>query len=207
MVTPDLFHFTIGRARWKEDIHKFTVGINPNYWNDFVASTPQQLEELSEQLGRRLPDDFCQFLTTFGSGRFPRPFYGNIYTPAEVYEACHGPMLMLLGSNAWASDNDQRRLYCSYGAFNPAPQLFTSDALTHGGISLLDLLQMGTDGSCGYHQLYVGSEPRPFGYCCLSPDGTMADTAVSFSEGLRMILIGHWREVHEDCDHEDCDNE
>ena len=143
------------------------------------------LSGLEQVINRRLPEDFRLFLTTFGSGRFPTG--GNVYTPDDMLAACHGPMLMRLGCSEWASDADQRRLYISHGSYNPAPDRFTDTVLNADGFNLLDLLQFGTDGSCGYHQLYVGADPRPFGYCLLH-ESEIYDRLPSFTAALQNIL-------------------
>ena len=39
--------------------------------------------------------------------------------------------------------------------------------VTTVGLEVSERGVIGTDGVCGYHQLYVGAEPRPFGYCLL----------------------------------------
>src|SRR5262249_39745050 len=79
-----------------------------------------------------------------------------------------------------------------HGAFNPSPEKYAEDALLFEDVSLLDLLQCGTNGLCCYHQVHVGPPSGPLGYCLLTPECTMEDRAPSFSEGLKQILTHHW---------------
>jgi hypothetical protein len=187
--------FVVGRENWAEQLRQITNDITSTYWSDFRPVSTDELRLLEHDLNRVLPEDFCQFLTTVGVGRFPKPFGGNLYDLTDIRMACHGPLLMQLGSADWATDDAQRRFYISRGRDNPDPTRFTASALSKPGFSLLDVLQIGTDGGCGYHQLYVGTDPRPFGYCLLY-DMEVFDKLPSFSEGLFKIVALHWRWHH-----------
>ena len=180
-------NFRIGEGNWIDEVRKVTTKLDPSYWSHFRPVAQDEMERLEQEINRSLPQDFRLFWAEFGAGQFPVRFGGNIYTPEEIFLCCHGPLLMKAGSAAWASDEDQRRFYCSRGSFNPNPTKFTSDVLRFEEISLLDLLQIGTDGSCCYHQLFVGQSPKPFGYCLLTDD-VIEDKAPSFSDGLRIIF-------------------
>lgn len=196
MVTRNPFTFQIGRGDWAAEMRSITSKIRPGYWNDFAPVSEAEVARVEREVNRALPYDFRLFWQTFGHGRFPEPFGGHIYSPEDVCEVCHGPLLMKLGSVDWASDDDQRHFYRSRGAFNPAPARFTPEALIFEDVNLLDLLQIGTDGCCCYHQLFVGPSSGPFAYCLLTPD-IIQDRAVSFSEGLGIILGNHWRQHFE----------
>jgi hypothetical protein len=195
MVVRQPFTFAIGVGDWVDEILTLTGKINPSYWKDFRPVTGAEITNVEQQVKRHLPADFQLFWQTFGCGSFPEPFGGNIYTPEDVCIACHGPLLMKLGSAEWASEEDQRHFYRSRGGFNPAPKKFTARAVVLEDVNLLDLLQVGTDGCCCYHQLFVGLQPGPFGYCLLTAD-VIEDRAASFSEGLRLVLAKHWRWHH-----------
>jgi len=190
--------FMIGEQDWIRSVRDFAETISKNYWANFVLIDKPEIDECEKTLNRRLPEDFRLFWLTFGAGEFPEECGGNIYRPSEVIEACAGPMWMILGSSNWATDQDHFQLYRTRGKFNPAPDKFSSAALTHNGVSLFDLLQIGTDGSCRYHQLHVGEGDKPFGYCLLTPEGTFENIEPSFSMGLRSMLITHWKSVHVD---------
>jgi len=105
------------------------------------------------------------------------------------------PIYFVLGSSVpgaeWCTEDDHRRLWLTRGADNPAPSRFTQDVLTLDGIPLYDLLQVGSDGSCCYHQLHVGPNPRPFEYCLLTDSQTLENTSQSFSAGLEKILASY----------------
>lgn len=180
--------FTVGEGDWHRIIRTFTDQLDRHYWDAFEPAPAKEIEACEAAINRQLPEDFRQFFLHLGSGTF-RWSGGCIYTTQEIVDACIGPFLMVLGSCRWASDEEQRKLYSSRGQYNPAPDRFTAQALHFGGHSLLDLLQIGTNGSGCYHQLFVGSTPAPFGYCLLTPEGTEEDKFPSFSEALRHILL------------------
>jgi hypothetical protein len=71
--------------------------------------------------------------------------------------------------------------------------VYTEQALNEHGFSAFDLLQIGSDGCCGYRQVFVGDSPRPFGYCLLH-ETEVYDRLPSFSEGLCAILNTHWQQ-------------
>jgi hypothetical protein len=78
---------------------------------------------------------------------------------------------------------------------NPDPQRLTPAAVNELGFSLLDLLQIGTDGSSGYLQVFVGERPGPFGYCVLY-ESEVEDQLPTFSDGLFSIVSRHSRWHH-----------
>jgi hypothetical protein len=186
------FTFTIGRGSWAEEIRYYTAEIAPNYWSDFRVLSLEEVAGIEREVQRRLPEDFKEFLRTFGYGRFPKPYHGNIYGPEEFVHGCHGHLFLILDSSRWASRDEQRQFYVTRGGYNPAPNEYTRESLLFNRIDLLDLLQIGTNGMCCYHQVYVGEKPGPFGYCLLTPERTAEDQTPSFSEGLKTILTHHW---------------
>jgi len=97
----------------------------------------------------------------------------------------------LTPGNEWATLYQYQRLCLSYGAENPNPDLFTENTLILEGVKLYDLLQVGGDGNCCYHQLYVGSDPAPFRYCLLTDSGTIENSAPSFSEAVKRMIEYH----------------
>lgn len=183
--------FVIGERGWVDRVRKVTDGFCEDYWSDFRALSEAEIAGIEKGVNRRLPGDFREFLRAFGYGQFTE-FGGGIYSPAEMVEACHGPLMMQLGSSEWASDDEQRRFYVSRGRENPCPERFTRGAMNSLGFSLLDLLQIGTDGGGGYLQVFVGERAGPFGYCVLNGE-EVEDRVGTFSEGLYGIVSRHWR--------------
>jgi hypothetical protein len=190
---PSPFKFRIGEGPWIQEIRYYTAEIDPNYWARFRPLSADEISAIETSVNRRLPEDLKEFLRAFGCGTFPEPFGGDIYTPEDFIRGCYGHLYMILGSAEWASEEDHQRFYVTHGVFNPAPNRFTPDALQFDGVNLLDLLQCGTDGGGGYHQVYVGDRPNPIGYGLFTPSQTMEDAAPSFSEGLKLILTHHWQ--------------
>lgn len=183
--------FVIGRQAWQERVRQITDEISPNYWNGFTPLPDAEITALEHNLNRALPNDLRDFLKVFGHGSFSK-FGGGIYSPDDMITACPGPLWMTLGSSDWASADAHRLFYTSKGRENPDPKRFTSAALSQLGFSLLDILQIGTNGSCGYLQVFVGDRPRPFGYCVLYYK-EIEDPLPTFSDGLFNIISGHWR--------------
>jgi hypothetical protein len=189
---PSPFKFVIGSGSWAQEIRYYTEELDPEYWANFRPLGDGEIQEIERDVGRTLPGDFKEFLRSFGCGAFPRRYGGLIYSPEDFANGCHGHLWMILGSSEWASEDEQKRYYVTRGAFNPNPKKYTSDSVIFDGISLLDLLQFGTDGLACYHQVYVGDKSGPVGYCLLTPDRTMVSRAPSFSDGLKLILNRHW---------------
>ncbi|HEX8323071.1 MAG TPA: SMI1/KNR4 family protein [Tepidisphaeraceae bacterium] len=187
--------FAIGHPTWTTAVRRLTDQISTDYWQDFQQVSEAEIVSLEATLNRRLPNDLRQFLMAFGRGSFTE-FGGDIYSPDDMIAACPGPMWMLLGSVEWASDEAHRRYYISRGQENPDPARFTAAAMNQLGVPLLDLLQIGTNGSCGYLQVNVGNRAWPFGYCVLQESEEVDDKLPSFSDGLYSILIRHWRWHH-----------
>jgi hypothetical protein len=195
---PNEFHIRIGDTGWEQSLRSETAELSPNFWVDFEAVSLQEIERLENVLQRDLPGDFKLFLTTFGCGNFPSPFWGGFFTPREVIDGCAGPLFMLLGSGSWASHEDQRRFYVTRGTFNPAPDKFIATVINYAGVDLLDLVQVGYDGMSCYYQLIcpAASDSRP-GFCKITPEGAFEDRHPSFEAGLNAIL-SEFREYAED---------
>ena len=189
---PGPFNFVIGKGQWAQEIRYYTEELDANYWANFQPLGHGAIQDIEKNVGRTLPQDLKEFLRTFGCGAFPRSYGGLIYTPEYFADGCHGHLWMILGSSEWASHEEQKRFYVTRGAFNPNPDKYTRECLAFEGVSLLDLLQFGTDGLGCYHQVFVGDSPGPIGYCLLTPEQTMEDRSPSFSEGLKLLLTRHW---------------
>jgi hypothetical protein len=185
------FKFVIGEGSWADEIRFYTSELNPKYWADFKPLSAGEIVSIEQNVRRRLPEDFKEFLRIFGCGRFPEPYGGNVYAPDDFVRGCCGHLYMILGSSEWATDEDYRRFYVTRGAFNPGPRKYSEEDLLFENVNLLDLLQFGTNGGCCYHQVYVGEGKGPLGYCLLTPEKTMEDEAPSFSDGLKLILTHH----------------
>jgi hypothetical protein len=186
--------FQIGQGDWWEQLKGWTDRFDKSYWNAMRPCSYSEIEECQRQVGRELPPDFVEFLLRVGAGSFSsRP--RSLYTPKEIVDACPGPIWMLLGSTTWTTDDAHRQFYASRGEKNPLPSRFTDATLRVQGVSLLDLLQVGLDGQCCYYQLQVGKQPRPFGCCLLSPEGTFEQSFASFSDAIRDI-VGHDALLH-----------
>jgi hypothetical protein len=162
-----------------------------NYWSDFAPVAERDLDTLENRINRRLPSDLRTFLLEFGCGRFPLLFGDCVYSPEELYLGCTGPILMACGAERGMDAEQLCRFYISRGNDNPAPERYTPTQLNRHHVSAFDLLQVGSDGSCGYHQVFVGDDPRPFGYCLLH-EAEMYDRLPSFGAGLRKIFNRHW---------------
>lgn len=185
--------FHVGRGDWFREIRVFTDQFDHHYWDDFRPCGEADIAACERAINRALPGDFREFLLRVGAGNFGCGG-GDVYTPEEIVLACHGPLLTLLGSADWATDDEQRQLYSSRRAHNPRPELFTAEALIFDGVSLLDLLQIGSDGQGCYHQLHLPDRPRLFGYCLLDCGGESLDVRLpSFTDGLKRILTQSWR--------------
>ncbi len=186
------FNFVIGRGTWDAQIRYFTHEIDHHYWADFSPACARELDALENKINRRLPADLRLFLTSFGSGGFPARHGGQIHSPEEMCEGCIGSILMACGRAKNVTNEQLKRFYILRGEQNPDPSNYTTERLNQHGVSAFDLLQIGSDGCCGYHQVYVGAEPRPFGYGLLH-ETEMYDVLPSFSAGLCKILNDHWK--------------
>ena len=185
--------FTIGRGDWVGEARAFTDQFDPRYWDDFRPCREEDIAACERDVNRQLPDDFREFLLRVGAGKFGDR--GHICTPEDIVLTCSGPLRFVLGSAKWATTDEHRRFYASRGKWNPRPDLFTAKAMRIlGDVNLFDLLQIGSDGQCCYHQLNLASPPRPFGYCLLEPDRIIEEPLPTFSDGLKNILTLAWRD-------------
>jgi len=188
----------IGRPGWLAKLRAYGKQIDPDYWDDFTPVAARQLDEIEKSLARKLPEDYRLFMKKIGAGNFPLSFGGDFNKPRETIGWCHGPLMMRLGCASWASRNALRKFYITRGQYNPAPEKFTPGITKYDGVDLLDLLQIGSDGSCCYHQLYVGHKSRHFKYCLLTDFDTYDNRSKSFSEGLCKIMHEHWKQRFEE---------
>ena len=180
----------IGRKGWVEEVKALTAPVDENFWSHFAPCSAQELKTVEQKLGRTLPPDFVEFYRTLGYGDFSEG--GGFFSPEEILMCVGAPIYFMLGSlftgEEWCSEEEHRQLWLTRGAVNPAPAQFTDEALTVAGVRLYDLLQVGSNGCCCYHQLYVGPEPGPFEYCLLTDSQTVEDQAADFSAALEKIL-------------------
>jgi hypothetical protein len=186
----------IGSPEWGLRIREMTEVLGKDFWSDFTPVSSEQIRRLENDIHRTLPQDFKEFYSVFGYGQFSMG--GDICSPDEIVKVLGAPIYFVTGSmtpgKEWATEEQHRELWRSRGLNNPCPQRFTSEALTFEGVFLCDLLQFGSNGSCCYHQLYVGTESVPFRYCLLTDYETMEDRCSDFSEALDKIISSYLKE-------------
>ncbi len=182
--------FKIGRNGWVRDLKELTEPLGPEFWSDFQPASEFQMRTAERELGRKLDPEFCEFYRTIGYGAFPE--FGQFDSPEELILGAGAAICFITGSltpgEEWATPEQHTRLWLSRGRENPDSRRFTEEVLTLDDVKLYDLLQFGSNGSCCYHQLYVGCDPVPLRYCLLTDSQEMEDRAASFSEGLRKII-------------------
>lgn len=180
----------IGSTGWVSDLKALSAPLGDDFWAGFSPCASDDLRRLERAIERPLPHDFVEFYRTIGCGQFKQG--GGLDAPDEILQSVGAPIYFVLGSMfpgaEWCSDKEHRRLWLTRGAQNPSPAKFTDSALTLGGIKLYDLLQVGTNGCCCYHQLLIAPEPKPFGYCLLTDCQTLVDVSDSFSSGLERMI-------------------
>jgi hypothetical protein len=180
----------IGTEGWVRELKDITRPFGPDFWSGFSPVASSALKGLEQQIQRKLPDEFVEFYRTIGCGYFPDR-RGWFDTPEEIVMALSASIYFILGSlgsSPWCSEEEHKHLWRTRGDFNPAPDQFTDETLTLEGVKLYDLLQFGSDGLACYHQLYVGPQPSPLGYCLLTDSQTMEDSTPTFSEGVERLL-------------------
>jgi len=187
--------FVVGNGNWGNEIREQTTAISPAYWTEFQPLGASEIAVIERETNRKLPEDFTEFLKTFGFGRFPGPFYGGFWPPNDILTGCIGALTMALtlADIKDVSHEAIRRLYISRGAENPAPDRITEDVFLLDDLNVLDLFIVGDDGACGYHALFVGRQPGPLGYCNIAPGPSIVDRAKDFSEGLELMFASHSR--------------
>ena len=165
--------------------------IDLNFWDGFTPVSESNIEKLECEINRKLPEDFKYFYSHIGFGYFPDSVGGDIQSPEEIINNCHAPYYFVTGSmtsgEEWASNEAQRRFYITYGKENPNPKMFSKESMFLDGVFILDLIQIGSDGCCCYHQLNVG-EQSEFKYCLLTDSSEIENKAISFYEGLSNYL-------------------
>lgn len=181
----------VGEAGWVERLRGEAEGFDAGYFEDFRPVSAARLDEVEREIRRELPRDYRLFMETFGWGTFRAG--GGLYSPEDIVAACHGPVVMHTG---WGMDHDEemlRQFYITRGGNEPRPAEVQVAALPDLGFSLLDLVQIGTDGNCGYLQLHVGDAKKTGGLgFCLLHESEVYDRAASFSHGLHIMLTRHW---------------
>ena len=171
-------------------IDELQSGIKEELWSEFHPVGEQEVEALELELGRSLPIDFKEFYKKIGYGRWPDKYGGGIYSPEEILEVVGAPIYYVLGSlfpgNEWASAAEHRKLWLSRGDFNPNPQLFSTNSLEFNGMNLLDLLQIGSDGSACYQMLNL-SKSSATKYVLICESTEVELVAESFRDGIERI--------------------
>jgi hypothetical protein len=171
-------------------IKELEAGVKASLWATFTAASPQDLLEIEKSIRRPLPEDFRVFYQRIGYGQWPNPYGGGVYSPKDIIATIGAPIYFALGSlmpgEEWATAAQHRELWLTQGKVNPDPHRFTERALGFHGMSLLDLLQIGTDGSAGYQMLNLSNSSR-IRYL-VAYESTEIDLASdSFREGVRAI--------------------
>ncbi len=181
----------IGEHDWVKTLKAMTEPLGSGFWSGFRPASEQELQAVENQLGRSLDPEFREFYRTIGYGAFPK-HEGEFNSPEELVLGASPAIYFMTGSltpgKEWATPEQHTRLWLSRGRENPDPKRFTEEVLTLDGVKLYDLLQFGSNGSCGYHQLYVGPDPAPLRYCLLNDSQEMEDRVTSFSEGVEKIV-------------------
>ena len=182
---PRPIRLEIGTPGWEDDLRRRCAEFASDYWADLTPVSADDLRRVEQSINRVLPIDLKQFLTRFGCGVFPTG--GHLSTPDELIE--YSPAATIFyplgscGRTPWASMEEHVELYVSKGQRNPDPKRFTRAALTFDGAYLLDWLQVGSDGCCGYHNVFVGEEPPGYAYLLMCP-GEVESRLSSFAAGM-----------------------
>ena len=124
---------TIGVEGWEVELRAATVQLGDAFWSDFTPVSMVEIDALERSIGRTLPDDYRRFLNVVGWGDFPQEFGGGFFSPDEVMMGCAGPLLMLLGSDGWASAEGQIAFYRSRLVLNPNDQFQDGITYHNGG--------------------------------------------------------------------------
>ncbi len=181
-------------------INELTEGQKARLWTDFTSASPEDITFIEQSIGRRLPDDFRHFYATIGYGSWPCQYGGGIYSPYDIIAAIAAPVYFVLGSlmsgEEWGTEQQHRDLWLTKGQSNPDPHRFTESALTFHGMSLLDLLQIGSDGSGGYQMLNL-SESSPIRYLVIYESTEIELASASFCEGIRVITDRFLQSPHD----------
>jgi len=169
-------------------IEELKVGKRARLWDAFTPANPQDVAEIEDSIRRPLPEDFSSFYLRIGFG--PWPHGGGIFSPGEIVASIGAPIYLALGSlmsgQEWATKAQHRQLWLSQGKDNPDPRRFTQTALTFHGMTLTDLLEIGTDGSAGYQMLNL-SASSAIQYFVAYESSQIDLQSGSFREGIRAI--------------------
>ena len=179
----------IGTAGWVTILKELTEPLDPDYWAAFRPVPAAELTKLEQAMQRKLPDEFVEFYRTVGCGKFPSA--GAFYSPADIEACLSVPIYYMLGSlsqgKEWCTEEEHDRLWLTRGAFNPAPDKFTKEALTSNGVPLYDLLTFGYDCGGALYNIYVGPPRSPLGFCILYSQEIEA-TYPSLSVGIETMI-------------------
>jgi hypothetical protein len=175
------------------------AGKKAELWAGFQPASEHEIEALQAALSRPFPDDFRQFYSRIGYGRWPTLYGGGIYSPEEILQTIGAPIYFVLGSHSpgseWATTEQHAQLWLSKGECNPAPMNFTAAALSYHGVQLTDLLQIGTDGCAGYQMIHLSSSSS-VAYMVIPESGDPDFVCESFKEGI--LRITDWLVADDD---------
>jgi len=171
----------VGRQAWEARVREIADHIHPQFFQNFVAVSRQQVEWIERSLNRSLPDDFKMFLNVFGAGNFPHEVGGGFFSPSEIIEGCAGPIEMLVGIKGNVGRDILREFYITRGEKHGREIQFLSPFQRH----LFDFVQVGYDGVGCYYQVFVNSSG---GSCLITPSGEIEDRCASFSQRLDLIF-------------------
>jgi hypothetical protein len=175
---------------WIEELH---AREKANLWAGFTAASPDDLLEIEHLIRRTLPEDFREFYRRVGYGQWPRAYGGGIWPPKDIIAMVGAPIYFVAGSltqgEEWATEVEHRELWLTHGESNPDPRRFTESALHFHGMSLLDLLEIGSDGCAGYQMLNL-SNSSEIRYLVVYESTGIDFPSGSFREGI--LAITDW---------------
>ena len=95
----------------------------------------------------------------------------------------------------WATASQHRDLWLTKGMKNPNPKKFTDSIFNFHGMSLLNFLQIGSDGMAGYQMLNL-DESSPTQYLVISESSQISFASSSFQEGI--IKLTDWYSIEDE---------
>ena len=180
--------FKIGEGNWLSVINEYGRSIRPDFWDDFKPVPESDIVTCEKEINRPFPADFREFWRIKGSGQFAGRVNGDIYSPKEVVLGCDGSIHMCVKDAYRQGADIVRRLYITRGSENLAPNVFSPATMRLDDIAFVDLIQVGTDGMCCYHQLVTDGGISGFGYCLLTNSCEIENKQPDFSAALVSIL-------------------
>lgn len=173
------------RVNWCDEL-KF--GRKSILWEHFRPVTDTELGELESTIARKLPEDYLEFMRKIGCGSISRG--GDIYSPEQVNHSVGVPIYFTAGSmmhgKEWATAAEHREFWLSGGKKNPNPEMFTNEVLRFHDMSLLNLLQIGSDGSAGYQMLNL-DEASSTKYLLITGGTNILFAGESFRVGISWL--------------------